>query len=214
MGLRFEKGNKLLEYIHRAMELRLSSAGSWEDHDVWRAVDDHIMVARNSKVRLERHNLHRSTGNKKSCIDLLSSTTTSSLDSTEESSEEERRKRKRKRKRRRAKKRREKQRQQEPTPVNTNATRSPWIAQSNLAKNQCSACRGFGHWRPGCPSINRAHNPKQQEQISITWICAVWNRDRKACDGTKCGALHICSNSKCRRHGDRHPASDHKHRRD
>ena len=145
VGLRFEKGNELLEYIRRAMELRRSSAGSWEDHDVWRAVDDHIMVARNSKVRLERHNLHRTGSYKKPCIDLLNSSSTSSPDSSGESSEEERRKRKRKRKRKRANKKREKRRKQDPTPRNTNATRSPWIAESNLARNQCSACRGFGH---------------------------------------------------------------------
>ena len=172
------------------------------------------MVARNSKVRLENHNLHRTTFNRKSSIDLLSSTSTSSLDSTEKSSEEERRKRKRKRKRKRAKKRHKKQRQKVTVPMSTNTTRSPWIAESNLAKNQCSACRGFGHWRQGCPTINRTHTAEEQSQMNIGWICAVWNRDRNACDGTKCGALHICSNSKCRRHGDRHPASSHKHRRD
>ena len=82
VALRFEKGNQLLEYIRRAMELRRSSAGSWEDHDVWRAVDDDIMAARNSKVKLERRDLHRTATNRKSCIDLLSSTSTSSLDST------------------------------------------------------------------------------------------------------------------------------------
>ena len=32
--LRFERGNELLEYIRRAMELRRSNAGSWENHDV------------------------------------------------------------------------------------------------------------------------------------------------------------------------------------
>ena len=47
VGLRFGRGNELLEYIRRAMECRQASAGSWEDHDFWRAVDDHIMVARN-----------------------------------------------------------------------------------------------------------------------------------------------------------------------
>ena len=54
MGLRFDRSNQLLEYIRRAMELRRSSASSWEDHDVWRAVDDHIMVSKNSKVKLDR----------------------------------------------------------------------------------------------------------------------------------------------------------------
>ena len=34
VGLRFEKGNELLEYIRRAMELRRTSTGTWEDHDV------------------------------------------------------------------------------------------------------------------------------------------------------------------------------------
>ena len=34
VGLRFERGNELLEYIRRAMELRRASTGTWEGHDV------------------------------------------------------------------------------------------------------------------------------------------------------------------------------------
>ena len=82
VGLRFDKGNQLLEYIRRAMELRRSSAGSWEDHDVWRAVDDHIMVAKNSKVKLEKLH-HRSRA-----IDIRSESPSSSATSDTSSSED------------------------------------------------------------------------------------------------------------------------------
>ena len=81
VGLRFDKGNQLLEYIRRAMELRRSSAGSWEDHDVWRAVDDHIMVAKNSKVKLEKQH-HRSRA-----IDIRSVSPSTSDTSDSSSSE-------------------------------------------------------------------------------------------------------------------------------
>ena len=81
VGLRFDKGNQLLEYIRRAMELRRSSAGSWEDHDVWRAVDDHIMVAKNSKVKLEKQH-HRSRA-----IDIRSVSQSTSDTSDSSSSE-------------------------------------------------------------------------------------------------------------------------------
>ena len=173
VGLRFERGNQLLEYIRRAMELRRASTGSWEDHDVWRAVDDHIMVAKNSKVKLERNTLDRAkavmTGGS-----VSSSSSTSSSGSSSESSGAKKRKKKRKRKR--AKKRRAKRKTAHiapPTTTTVNTSRSPWITQSDLARNQCSACRKFGHWRQGCPTNPRPNNEKIQEQMNTNWICAV-----------------------------------------
>ena len=173
VGLRFERGNELLEYIRRAMELRRASTGSWEAHDVWRAVDDHIMVAKNSKVKLERSSMKRAVA-VMTTGDGSSSSSDSSSETSSESSGAKKRKKKRKRKRakKRRAKRKDKQRAQ-PTLATVNTSRSPWITQSGLARNQCSVCRKFGHWRQGCPTRPRVNNDTQQEQMNTNWICAV-----------------------------------------
>ena len=172
------------------------------------------MVAKNSKVKLERNTVLRTAAVMMARGGSSPSSTSSSSTSSDSSAAK---KRKRKRKRKRAKKKRAKRKpgQKVPTTMATvNTSRSPWIAKSGLERNQCSICRKFGHWRQGCPTRPRQNNEQPQEQMNINWICAVWNRDSKACDGRRCGALHICSDAKCRRHSDSHPASHHKHRRD
>ena len=52
-GFRFRKANHLLEFMRRAMELRRGSSASWDGSDIWRAREDHSIVAQGSRVRLE-----------------------------------------------------------------------------------------------------------------------------------------------------------------
>ena len=52
-GFRFARANQLLEFIRRAMEFRRGGTASWDGSDVWRAREDHTIVAQGSKVRLE-----------------------------------------------------------------------------------------------------------------------------------------------------------------
>ena len=49
-GFRFTRANQLLEFIRRAMEFRRSGTASWDGSDVWRAREDHTIVAQGSKV--------------------------------------------------------------------------------------------------------------------------------------------------------------------
>ena len=53
-GFRFRYSNQFLEFMRRAMELRRASGTSWEGWDVWRAREDHTLVAQGSKIRLEQ----------------------------------------------------------------------------------------------------------------------------------------------------------------
>ena len=157
MGLRFDEANQLLEYIRRAMELRRSSASSWEDHDVWRAVDDHIMVAKNSKVKLERR---AQISGAIETIRLVSSSSSSSSDSSSSDSAAYR-KWKKKRKKKWAKKKRTKRHTKRAPPTSfppaTTVAASKWISTTDLARNQCSLCKKFGHWRKYCPKVK--HRP-------------------------------------------------------
>ena len=52
-GFRFGQAHHLLELFRRAMELRRSSSSSWSGADIWRAREDHTLVAQGSKVKLE-----------------------------------------------------------------------------------------------------------------------------------------------------------------
>ena len=52
----------MLEFLRRAMELRRGSSATWDGSDVWRAREDHTIVAQGSRVRLERRGgYHRGT---------------------------------------------------------------------------------------------------------------------------------------------------------
>ena len=59
-GFRFRYTNQFLEFMRRAMELRRASGTSWEGWDVWRAREDHTLVAQGSKIRLEQSINHTS----------------------------------------------------------------------------------------------------------------------------------------------------------
>ena len=52
-GFRFTQTHRFLEFMRRAIELRRSSAGSWDGSEVWRAREDHTLVAQGSRIRLE-----------------------------------------------------------------------------------------------------------------------------------------------------------------
>ena len=52
-GFRYSHAHQFLELIRRAMELRRSSSSSWDGADIWRAREDHTLVALGSKVKLE-----------------------------------------------------------------------------------------------------------------------------------------------------------------
>ena len=54
-GFRFKHSNQFLEFIRRAMELRRAAGTSWDGWDIWRAREDHTLVAQGSKVRLEQN---------------------------------------------------------------------------------------------------------------------------------------------------------------
>ena len=54
-GFRFRYSNQFLEFMRRAMELRRASGTSWEGWDVWRASEEHTLVAHGLKIRLEQH---------------------------------------------------------------------------------------------------------------------------------------------------------------
>ena len=57
-GFRFGKANQMLEFLRRAMELRRGGSATWDGSDVWRAREDHTIVAQGSRVRLERQGGH------------------------------------------------------------------------------------------------------------------------------------------------------------
>ena len=108
-----------------------------------------------------------------------------------------------------------------------------------LLKNQCSKCKGLGHWADGCEigvlrplqigkdvclrCNKRGHWAKDCPRrigakraghlMTPAMICHKWNRDTRSCLG-ECNLLHICSNRRCRRTTDRHPASHLQHRSD
>ena len=53
-GFRFGGANQFLEFMRRAMELRRMTETSWDGASVWRAREDHSLVAQGSNVTLER----------------------------------------------------------------------------------------------------------------------------------------------------------------
>ena len=53
-GFRYSHAHEFLELIRRAMELRRASSSSWDGADIWRAREDHTLVALGSKVTLEK----------------------------------------------------------------------------------------------------------------------------------------------------------------
>ena len=52
-GFRFQYANQFFEFMRRAMERSRTSGANWDISDVWRAREDHTMVAQGSKIRLE-----------------------------------------------------------------------------------------------------------------------------------------------------------------
>ena len=56
-GYRYQHAHQFLELLRRAMELRKSASSSWSGTDIWRAREDHSLVAVNSKVKLEERAL-------------------------------------------------------------------------------------------------------------------------------------------------------------
>ena len=75
----------------------------------------------------------------------------------------------------------------------------------------CWRCHEQGHWAKDCPRNYTEKTKLRVQRASL--ICSKWNRDTRSCDGT-CNKLHICSNMKCRRLTDRHPATHIQHRSD
>ena len=53
-GFRFKHTNEFVEFMRRAMNLRRSAGSSWDGWGVWRAREDHTLVAQGSKIRLEQ----------------------------------------------------------------------------------------------------------------------------------------------------------------
>ena len=80
-----------------------------------------------------------------------------------------------------------------------------------IGKDQCAKCNELGHWAKDCPK--KSGDKGEDSKITPQMICSVWNRNTLNCKG-ECGQLHICSNIKCRRITDRHPATHLQHRLD
>ena len=53
-GFRFKQTNQFVEFMRRAMNLRRGAGSSWDGWGVWRAREDHTLVAQGSKIRLEQ----------------------------------------------------------------------------------------------------------------------------------------------------------------
>ena len=53
-GFRFKQTNQFVEFMRRAMNLRRGVGASWDGWGVWRAREDHTLVAQGSKLRLEQ----------------------------------------------------------------------------------------------------------------------------------------------------------------
>ena len=53
-GFRFKHSNQFLEFMRRAMEHRRATGTSWDGWDIWRAREDHTLVAQGSRIRLEQ----------------------------------------------------------------------------------------------------------------------------------------------------------------
>ena len=53
-GFRFKQTNQFVEFMRRAMNLRRGVGASWDGWGVWRASEDHTLVAQGSKLRLEQ----------------------------------------------------------------------------------------------------------------------------------------------------------------
>ena len=64
-GFRFTQAHHLLELFRRAMELRRSPTSAWSGADIWRAREDHTLVAQGSKVTLEGEGGQRTRTNQR-----------------------------------------------------------------------------------------------------------------------------------------------------
>ena len=53
-GFKFKHTNEFVEFMRRAMNLRRGEGSSWDGSGVWRAREDHTLVAQGSRVRLEQ----------------------------------------------------------------------------------------------------------------------------------------------------------------
>ena len=53
-GFRFKHTNEFVEFMRRAMNLRRGAGSSWDGWGVWRAREDHTLVAQGSRIRLEQ----------------------------------------------------------------------------------------------------------------------------------------------------------------
>ena len=53
-GFRFKQTKQFVEFMRRAMNLGRGVGASWDGWGVWRASEDHTLVAQGSKLRLEQ----------------------------------------------------------------------------------------------------------------------------------------------------------------